>query len=124
MTGSFTWFQMDLSRDAGSNDNGFESGAGNDPEFQWQLHSHWDLPHHFEFDSFFYYVDSVDSLNVQEYTRLDLRLGWNPIKNLELSIIGQNLLDPDHPEFATETLATGTATNPERSIFGKALWKF
>ena len=124
MSGSFTWFEMNLSRIAPSNDNGFESLAGNDPEFQWQLHSHLDLPHHFEFDTYFYYVDSLDSFNVDEYTRLDLRLGWNPIKNLELSIIGQNLLDPEHPEFITETLSTGTTTLPERSIFGKVLWKF
>jgi len=37
-------------------------------------------------------------LNLPAYTTLDARLGWRPRAGLELSLVGQNLLDERHPE--------------------------
>jgi iron complex outermembrane receptor protein len=124
LDGSVSWFEMDLSRDSGSNDTTINNLAGNDPEFQGQLHSYWNLLHNIEFDAALFFVDALEGLNVPSYTRFDLRLGWKPVESLELSIVGQNLLDPEHPEFATETLSTGTVSQPQRSVYGKATWKF
>ena len=38
---------------------------------------------------------------VPAYTGLDVRIGWQPHKQLELSVGGLNLLDRRHPEFGT-----------------------
>jgi len=122
--GAFTWLEMNLDADAASNDPAFLDSGGNDPEIMWNLQSRINLPHQLEFDTTLYYVDSLDNLNVPSYTRLDLRLGWRPSDDLELSLIVQDLLDPAHPEFAPETLGTGIANQTERSVFGKAIWKF
>jgi hypothetical protein len=56
------------------------------------------------------------------YTRLDSRLGWRLGESLELSIVGQNLLSPDHAEYhdAFAILHSLMA----RSVFGKVTWRF
>ena len=54
------------------------------------------------------------------YTALDLRLGWRPRKNVEVSVGGQNLLDRRHPEFN----AAATRSEIERSIYAKVLWSY
>jgi len=43
------------------------------------------------------------------YTRFDTRLGWKPNDNFELSLVGQNLFDPSHPE-SNELLERATET--------------
>jgi iron complex outermembrane receptor protein len=40
---------------------------------------------------------------VDRYTELNLRLGWRLGRNLELSVVGQNLLHRHHQEFAAGT---------------------
>ena len=37
--------------------------------------------------------------NVPSYISLDARLAWKPREDLEVAVIGQNLLDNHHPEF-------------------------
>jgi len=68
------------------------------------------------------YVDSLPSQNVAAYTRLDLRWGWRPRRDLELSLAARNLLDSRHPEFVT---FEGPRTSEvPRSIYGGATWRF
>jgi iron complex outermembrane receptor protein len=54
--------------------------------------------------------------------RLDLRLGWQPTKNLELSLVVQNALDNQHAE-AGRTVGIGP-TEIQRSFYGKLTWRF
>jgi iron complex outermembrane receptor protein len=80
-----------------------------------------DLPGHVELDSMLYMTDRLTELNVAPTARLDLRLGWRPNANLELSIGAQNLLDTRHFEFGDHD---GQIANMiERSIFGKVTWR-
>ncbi len=124
LKGGFTAMTIDFDLNAGSTDTILIGSETNNPDFQWQLHSRMDLPHRLEFDTALYYVDDLENLNVGDYTRLDLRLGWHATDQLELSLVGQNLLDPQHPEFGNLVLSTGTATQVERSVYGKATWRF
>ena len=58
---------------------------------------------------------------VPGYAELNLRLGWTPTQNLELSLAGQNLLDSQHPEFG----ASGPArVEIERSVYAKLALRF
>ena len=41
---------------------------------------------------------------VHQYITLDARLGWRPCPNLEMALIGQNLLQDHHLEFGTNPI--------------------
>src|SRR5262249_7452226 len=76
---------------------------GSSPQNQVALSSFVDLPGNFELDGFFRYVDSLPSQGVPRYFNLDIRLGWHATKNVELSLVGQDLLYPHHPEWSGGT---------------------
>jgi iron complex outermembrane receptor protein len=82
-----------------------------------------DLPWRLQFDATARYVDRVSQLGVNSYLSLDARLAWMATRNLELSIVGQNLLDDRHPEF-TPTIIPTQATEVQRGIYGKITWHF
>jgi len=76
------------------------------------------------------YVDVLPAVNsvpirpkIPSYITLDVRLAWLPRKNLEIAIVGQNLLDDRHPEFAPTFIGT-QQTEVERSIYGTVVWRF
>ena len=102
---------------------------GNSPAQQFQLKSWLNLSEKLDLDVFLYFVDSLHVANlatpvpigIPGYTRLDLRVGYRPAKNMELSLAGQNLLDKRHQEFSTYDVNTGTIP---RSIYGKIVWRF
>jgi iron complex outermembrane receptor protein len=124
LNGSFTWLEMDLQKDPASTDFSVMDLEDVDPEFQWSLRSHMDLPSNWEFDQSLYYVDALKSQQVRSYFRLDLRVGWRPTKNIEVSIVGQNLLDNQHQEWGNDRIQTNDRNLVERSVFGKLVLKF
>ena len=91
-----------------------------DPEHQFSLRSSLDLPNHFEIDTTYRLVARLPNSHVPAYDELDVRLGWAPTPALEISLVGQNLLRPQHGEFN----ATASRQQIERSVYGKALWRF
>jgi iron complex outermembrane receptor protein len=60
---------------------------------------------------------------IGSYVTLDARLAWTPCRNLELALVGQNLLDDSHPEFASEKL-DAAVMEIERGVYGKITWQF
>jgi iron complex outermembrane receptor protein len=101
---------------------GAEAPERESPQHQVQLRSYYDLPWHLELDASVYYVDALAARTVPGYTKMDVRLGWRPKENFELSIVGQNLLDNRHPEFGEGFLVSPTEI--ERSVYAKATWRF
>jgi hypothetical protein len=49
-----------------------------------------------------------------------VRVAWQAGEHLELSLVGQNLLHDHHLEFGTPE----TRGEIERSVYGKAAWRF
>lgn len=97
------------------------------PKQQLYLNSAWDLRDNLELDATLYYVDELKESNVDAYTRFDLRLGWMPYPNLELSLIGKNLLDAQHAEYvpSPSNYAGGVSSSEvPRSVTAQAIWKF
>ncbi len=83
----------------------------------------------FEFDVAVYYTDGVPGTtstaqpkNVEQYVRLDLRLGWKPVEWAEIALIGQNLTDRRHYESTDFTL--GQSTQVPRSGVAKVTLNF
>ena len=92
-----------------------------EPENIFNFRSYLELPHDLELDTMLYYVSKNFSSDVKAYTRLDLRLGWRPTPDLELSFVGQNLLDDQHEEL-NELLEFESET--QRSFYSKATLRF
>ncbi|MEQ1528657.1 MAG: TonB-dependent receptor [Methylococcales bacterium] len=63
-----------------------------------------------------------DELTVNSYVTLDARLGWKPVKDIELSITGQNLLQKQHLEYFDESFALPSGV--PRAVYGKVSWQF
>jgi len=101
-------------------------GEGSDPENQFSVRSAVDLPGDVTLDAALRYVGMLENIangvrgSVPSYVELDARLSWMPVKNLELSIVGQNLLHRQHPEFGFPT----SRHEIQRGAFAKVTWRF
>ncbi len=93
------------------------------PEHQASLRSSWDVGESWEVDAWLRYVDRLPAHGVDSYLELDLRLGWRPTDAIEISLVGRNLLDDQHPEF-TDIQVPGVPSEIERSIHGEIKLKF
>jgi iron complex outermembrane receptor protein len=82
-----------------------------------------DLPNGWELDTALNYVDELPDLGIEDYVRLDVRLGWHASEQVELSVVGQNLLEPNHQEFLGFAGGFQPALVP-RSIYGKVTLRF
>lgn len=100
-----------------------EVESGKDPKHQFTLRSQLDITHNIELDAFFRHIDKLPGLNVDSYQTLDLRLAWLPVTGLELSLIGQNLLQSHHLEYTPEVVQT-MPVQIQRSVYGRIIWRF
>jgi iron complex outermembrane receptor protein len=100
------------------------------PSHTGVLRSQMDLPFDFELDATLYLYGNVVSAGtgfalagtIPSFERLDLRLGWRPTDRIELSLVGQNLTDPRHPEFLSEI---GVASAEiQRAFYGKINFRY
>ncbi len=94
------------------------------PHHQGSIRSLITLPFQVEFDSWLRIADNIPAPNIADYVELDLRLGWKPWPNLDLSLVGQNLLDNHHPEAAPSLLLATQPTEVQRSVYGKITWSY
>ncbi len=60
---------------------------------------------------------------VPAYTTLDVRYAWRAWNGVELSLVGQNLLDAAHQEFVPDLLPS-QPTLVQRGWYVKAKWQF
>ena len=82
--------------------------ATNDPSRHWLLRSSYDVTDNNQLDLTLRYMGSLPSPYVPAYYDMDAQWMWKPRPNLEVALIGQNLLHASHPEFAAA---------PGRSVF-------
>ena len=92
----------------------------NAPTHQVVLRSSYDFTRDLSLDAQLRYVDKVQA--IPAYVTADLRLSYRPTANLELSIVGQNLLEARHPEQASQLGAP--TTEVPRGFYGRITWRF
>jgi iron complex outermembrane receptor protein len=119
----YSYLQLLLDVDADSQSDLFKELARTAPHHQASLRSSLDLPKGVELDLWLRYVDNLPAPDIGSYLTLDARLAWTPLRNLELALVGQNLLDDRHPEFASEKL-DAAVMEIERGVYGKITWQF
>jgi iron complex outermembrane receptor protein len=120
--GAYSYLQTQLQPRAGSMDILSQAAEG-DRHHQVSLSSSMDLPGHLQLDCTGRYVDSIPNLQIKSYITMDARLGWRATRNLELAIVGQNLLEDRHAEF-TPSVLRFRATEVERAVYGKITFSF
>ena len=76
-----------------------QQGGASDPKGWGKLRVQFDLSPAHEADVMLRHYGAIDNLSVPSYTALDARLAWHPRRNLEVSLLLQNLLDDDHAEW-------------------------
>jgi iron complex outermembrane receptor protein len=123
LQGSYSYLQMNIHKNKNSLDPTADNPDGQSPRHQFYVRSSVDLPKHFEQDLSLRYVDKLPSLNIPSYYSLDFHLGWRPGTHLELSFVGQDLLNSQHLEFVPEFIST-TPTEVRRTFSGRITWKF
>ena len=90
---------------------------GSIPRNQFYLRSAMDLAENYELDLIARYVDNLPTENVPWYFTCDVRLAWHPTDELEVYLVGRNLLDRSHPEFGDDAFTGGLAVETRRSIY-------
>lgn len=121
----YSYLKIRLDKDPDSTDMGILPPAeGLDPEHQLFVTSNWQIRSGLSLDSSLRFVDALPNTNgtnrrVPSYTELDLRLAWQPVDNLELSLVGRNLLNEQHRESNGEN-----ASEIERGVYGQISWRF
>lgn len=102
------------------------NAEGGTPQHQVSLRSGFDIGRQVTVDLWVRGMDklaSIDGNSIPGYLTMDVRFAWKPVKNLEVSIVGQNLFHNQHKEFIPEYINT-LPSEVVRSAYGKATWKF
>ena len=121
LRGGYTFLRKDLSVKPGSKDMNKGTAESDDPVHQFLIQSAIDISGRVELGTVIRYVDKLPKPYVQAYTGLDLRAAWNLCKTLELSIVGQDLLDKRHLEFIP---ASPAPRDMQRSVYGEIICRF
>jgi iron complex outermembrane receptor protein len=92
---------------------------GSSPNSQVVARSLIDLPAHLEFDQTFRYIGALPAQDVPAYETADVRFGRHLAPGLDLSVVGQNLLQPHHAEFG---ISPGPNVEIKRGVYAKLVW--
>jgi len=105
LSANYTFIEFLRERDAESLLGGGTLNR-NQPEHQFTFRSVVDVLENLELDTAVYWVDGLGAVvptlrtnNVRQYWRVDLRLGWQPVDWMDVSLVGLNLNDARHAEY-------------------------
>jgi iron complex outermembrane receptor protein len=120
----YTFLAMHLHRDP----TGMDAGTGPEteggiPNQQAQLRSNVNLPWHWEWTTSAYFVGRLAAPKIASYTRLDVNLVWHASDRMSLGVVGQNLLQDLHQEYAGSDV-TASPSLVRRSGYARLTWRF
>lgn len=109
-----------------------EDGPNGEPAFDYvgvsprhsaSIRSSYNLTRNWQVDGWLRHASKLENRAIPAYTELDLRVAWRATPALELSLVGQNLLDARHPEWVGDYVPTPTL-EIERAWYVKAKLTF
>jgi iron complex outermembrane recepter protein len=124
LTGSYAF--LDLTLDPRGQDvNRGEFYEGATPRHQVGVRSQIDFAQNVTLDLEYRYNSDIDRMpedptgaGIDAYSELDLRVAWRARENIELALVGQNLLHARHAEIGSAR-SRGAI---ERSVYAKVTW--
>jgi iron complex outermembrane receptor protein len=121
LKGSYSYLHIDLKDAAGSLDASTATSTENSsPHHQVVIQSFLELPRNLELDLTYRYVSALPAQLVGQYSTGDARFGWRIGEGFELSLAGQNLLQPHHAEYGGDP---GGLVGIKRSVYAKVTWR-
>jgi iron complex outermembrane receptor protein len=122
LTGAYSFLDINLELVNNSLDPTSLEAEEQSPEHQLSIRSSLDLTRSVAFDLGFRYVGALPAMEVDPYTVMDFRIGWEASPGLDLALVGRNLLKDHHAEFASSLINT-IPTEVEPSIYGTLAWR-
>ncbi|MDD3815534.1 MAG: TonB-dependent receptor [Desulfocapsaceae bacterium] len=125
------WLKLDFAYSYLDSNMELDRQVGEEPSHQASLRGFINLRDDLDLNIWLRYVGSASAVYllsqngwyaIDEYATCDLRLAWRPVAKIELSLVGQNLLDGGHVEFVQETFTLPTEVG--RAVYGKLTYKF
>jgi iron complex outermembrane receptor protein len=118
---SYSYLQMNLTRSPNSLDVGTASIIeGSSPHHEASVQSGFDLTKSLNLDLTYRYVSALRAQMVKPYSTGDVRFGWKLRPSLEFSVVGRNLFQPYHFEFASDP---GPIVGIRRSVYAEVTWR-
>lgn len=119
----YGFLEIDADPHADSTDaNTGENLEGGSPTHSAGLHLGMAPWSNVTMDAFARYVGRLPRPQVPAYTELNLRLGWRPLPDLELALVGADLLDDSHAESGAAPSRTNPNPPPPQTEVERAVW--
>lgn len=120
LRGSYSYLDLILQKSPTGNAlNTIPSIEGGSPKHEFMAQSAFDLGKKWQLDLSFRYVSALWGLGIPAYSTGDARLAWRLRPDLELSLAGQNLLQPYHLEYVADA---GPNVAIKRSAYLRLIW--
>lgn len=119
LAGSYSYIQTIFDNKDGGISSSFQ---GRHPKHQFNVRSTSNLTDELKMTNALYYVDELNGIGIDDYYRFDTRLAYTLTDDIELSLVGQNLLDSRHQEFAPFQFRGNTEIG--RSVYGSVAFQF
>ena len=122
----YTYLKVDSNYKSEILSSGQDIIENQSPIHQFSLRSHLKLNNKWGLGAWVRYVDELPAKtmgSINNYTALDAQLEWHISKHVDITFIGQNILDKHHPEFGSETFNPLTS-EIERSFYVQLSWDF
>lgn len=120
MKGWYSYLHLHVHDKPGYTDNlNTVADNGSSPHHQVRAQGLFNFSGGFEFDATYRYVSALPAQKVKAYNTADARFGWRIADHLAMSVAGQNLLQPHHPEFGSDV---NTIVGIRRNVYGQLVW--
>jgi iron complex outermembrane receptor protein len=130
---TYTWLELDLRYKDPSTVSGLDGSSStmSSPKHQAAVRTSYDFSEKWQSNLWLRYVDdfigrnSIDpssAIPVSSQFYLDANLSYKPLKNIEIMLAGQNLLNSSQLQYVAELLAPPTEI--DRVVYAKVTWSF
>jgi iron complex outermembrane receptor protein len=120
LRGSYAFLRMSLKTAPTKEiDLGPAGDVGSSPQHQASFDSAFDISKKLQLDLIYRFVSALPVQNVRAYSTGDARFGYRLSSRLEFSLVGQNLLQPNHVEYAGDP---GGPVAIRRGVYASLSW--
>jgi iron complex outermembrane receptor protein len=121
LRGSYSFLNMNLSKIPGTALGATPASVvGSSPRHQVEAQSSFDIGKRLQLDLLYRYTSALPSQSVRSYSTGDVRAAWLFKSGLEFSIVGANLFQPRHVEYAGDP---GLAVGIVRNVYASLSWR-
>lgn len=118
---SYSYLNMSLSKAAGAALGGTPAAVeGASPRHEATLGSSFDLTRKLQVDLMVRYVSALPAVLAPAYTTGDARVAWRFTPEVEFSVVGANLFQPHHVEYAGDP---GLPVAIRRNVYAELAWR-